>query len=165
MLWRRKSKLVWNWISEGQMWPLPHYLDFWLPPPLPVPCSTPRRKHGRSAWEVGGRRGEAETCLNQRRTRCNNPLRWSCVEWEISFPTEKHCPMWTWHPPPSPPPLVYFHSLICSLRLLFSFSVLLFLQSFRPCITGVPSFRGNDCGYSPWTFLSRLYYSMLVAVC
>lgn len=67
----RKSKLVWNWISEGQMWPLPGYQAFWLPPSLPVPCSSLYRKHGggKTGWVGGwvGREGGRETRRGGRR--------------------------------------------------------------------------------------------------
>lgn len=126
----RKSKLVWNWISEGQMWPLPGYQAFWLPPSLPVPCSSLYRKHG------GGKTGRVGREVERREEvgggnvfeweayavkLCTTPCGAGCVEGK-SFFLLRNIP---------PCELRY---LICSLRPLpffsltnsFSFSFILF---------------------------------------
>lgn len=142
----RKSKLVWNWISEGQMWPLPGYQAFWLPPSLPVPCSILYRKRGGGKiGRVGGRKRREEVGGGSvfeseayAVKLCTTPCGAGCVEREIIFPAEKHSPMWTWHPHPlvgtfSPS---FAHLDLSLLSFTFtmslSFSFILFYSTFCP---------------------------------
>lgn len=142
----RKSKLVWNWISEGQMWPLPGYQAFWLPLCFPVSCSILYRKQvgGKMGW-VGGGEGREEVGGGSvfksevyAEKLCTTPL------WCRLCRKGNHFSCWETFPhvnfKPHPPPCAFRFSIAhldlsfisASFTFMMSLSIILFFLHFCP---------------------------------